>query len=140
MDSVLVLLAAPGSGAITDEIAARLGNVRWLAKNEALECSVAHHAISRELCTRLPIDINAVPQADRRKRILIADMDSTMIQQECIDELGVVAGVGHLIKAVTLRAMRGEIDFEAALKERVALLKGLPQSAIIEVIDRRITA
>ena len=139
MDSVLVLIAAPGSGAISDQIAARLGDVHWLAKGEALETSATYLALSREICTGLPIDVNVVPTDNRRKRVLLADMDSTMIQQECIDELGVVAGVGDHIKSVTARAMRGEIDFEGALKERVALLQGLPESVIQEVIDKRIS-
>ena len=139
MDSVLVLIAAPGSGAISDEMAARLGDVRWLARGEALETAATHQALARDLCGSLPIDINVVPADNRRKRVLLADMDSTMIQQECIDELGVVAGVGDHIKAVTARAMNGEIDFEGALKERVALLQGLPEIAIQQVINKRIS-
>ena len=139
MDSVLVLIAAPGSGAISDQIASRLGNVHWLAKGEALETAASHVTLAREICSGKPIDINVVPSDNRRKRVLLADMDSTMIQQECIDELGVVAGVGDHIKSVTARAMRGEIDFEGALKERVALLQGLPESVIQDVINKRIT-
>ena len=139
MDSVLVLIAAPGSGAISDQVAARFGDVRWLAQGEALETSASLVALARNICAGLPIDINVVPRDNRRKRVLLADMDSTMIQQECIDELGVVAGVGDHIKSVTARAMRGEIDFEAALKERVALLQGLPESVIQEVINKRIS-
>ena len=72
------------------------------------------------------MDAAIVATEHRRKRLLVADMDSTMIEQECIDELGVVAGVGERIKDITARAMRGELDFDAALRERVALLKGLP--------------
>ncbi len=139
MDSVLVLIATPGSDAISDQIAGRLSDVRWLAIGEALETSPVHLAIVREICASLPIDINVVPLANRRKRVLLADMDSTMIQQECIDELGEVAGVGDHIKSVTARAMRGEIDFEGALTERVVFLQGLPESAIQDVIDKRIT-
>src|SRR5262249_37601180 len=70
---------------------------------------------------------------------LIADMDSTMIGQECIDELGALAGVGERIKEVTLSAMRGELDFEAALKTRLALMKGLPEDAIGRILKERIT-
>ncbi len=139
MDSVLVLIAAPGTGAISDEIAAQLGDMRWLAKGEALEASASSVELARAICAGLPVDINVVPSKNRRKRLLLADMDSTMIQQECIDELGVVAGVGDHIKSVTARAMRGEIDFEGALKERVALLQGMPESVIQEVIMSRIT-
>jgi phosphoserine phosphatase len=138
MDSVLVLIAASGSGAITSEMATRLSG-KWLAEGEALEVSSEREAEVRKLSAGLPIDINLVPIANRRKKLLLADMDSTMIQQECIDELGVVAGVGDYIKAVTIRSMRGEIDFEEALKERVALLKDLPESVIQQVIDTRLT-
>ncbi|NND40651.1 MAG: phosphoserine phosphatase SerB, partial [Silicimonas sp.] len=75
----------------------------------------------------------------RRKSLLIADMDSTMIGQECIDELAAEAGVGERVAEITARAMNGELDFEAALIERVELLKGLPASIIDHVIDTRIT-
>jgi len=71
--------------------------------------------------------------------MLLADMDSTMIQQECIDELADEAGVGAHVAGITARAMNGELDFEAALKERVGLLKGLPTATIQAVIDTRIT-
>ena len=138
MESVVVVIAAPGSGAITAEIASQLKGV-WLAEHEALDVDVSREDETRALCAGLPVDINIVPVANRRKRILLADMDSTMIEQECIDELGVVAGVGNHIKAITARAMRGDIDFEAALKERVGLLKGLPESVIQDVIDKHIT-
>jgi phosphoserine phosphatase len=84
--------------------------------------------------------IDAVVQADthRRKRLFLADMDSTMIGQECIDELADFAGLKPHVAAITERAMRGEIAFEPALRERVALLKGLPASVVEEVIARRI--
>ena len=79
------------------------------------------------------------PHDGRRKKLLIADMDSTMIGQECIDELADYAGVKDRVAEITERAMRGEIAFEPALRERVALLKGLPASVIDEVIAERIT-
>jgi len=139
MESVLVLIAAPGSGVISDALASRLNDVRWLAHGEALECDASQEAVVRKLCAGMPVDINVVPKANRRKRILLADMDSTMIQQECIDELGVVAGVGDYIKDITARSMRGELDFEGALKERVGLLKGLDESVIAQLIRERIT-
>ena len=87
----------------------------------------------------LPIDANLVPAENRRKRLLIADMDSTMIQQECIDELGVEAGIGDHIKDITARAMRGELDFEGALMERVRLLKGLDSGIIAKILRERIS-
>jgi len=86
-----------------------------------------------------PIDVVVQPSAGRRKRLFVADMDSTMIGQECIDELADYAGLKAHVAAITERAMRGEIAFEPALRERVALLKGLPLSVIEEVIAKRIT-
>ncbi len=87
----------------------------------------------------LPIDIVVQPQADRRKKLFLADMDSTMIGQECIDELADFAGLKAHVAAITERAMRGEIAFEPALRERVALLKGLPASVVEETLQQRIT-
>jgi phosphoserine phosphatase len=139
MKSVLVLIAAPGSGAITDQLVAKLGKPNWLAKGEAVEFDNGDLQFARKLCAGLAIDVNLVPIDNRKKRILLADMDSTMIHQECIDELGVVAGVGEKIKDITARAMKGEIDFEGALKERVSLLKGMDEFAIAKVLLERIT-
>ncbi len=86
-----------------------------------------------------PVDIVVQEQDSRRKKILIADMDSTMIEQECIDELAEEAGLRDHVAAITARAMNGEIAFEPALRERVALLKGLPLGVIDRVISTRIT-
>lgn len=86
-----------------------------------------------------PIDV-VVQHADgRRKKLFLADMDSTMIGQECIDELADFAGLKAHVSAITERAMRGEIAFEPALRERVALLKGLPVTVVDEVLRERIT-
>jgi len=85
-----------------------------------------------------PIDVVVQPLAHRRKRLFLADMDSTMIGQECIDELADFAGFKEHVATITERAMRGEIAFEPALRERVALLKGLPQTVVKEVIEQRI--
>ncbi len=87
----------------------------------------------------LPIDIVVQPASTRRKKLFLADMDSTMIGQECIDELADFAGLKVRVAAITERAMRGEIAFEPALRERVALLKGLPLGVIDEVLEKRIT-
>ncbi|NEX46147.1 phosphoserine phosphatase SerB [Pseudotabrizicola algicola] len=87
----------------------------------------------------LRVDLAVQPAANRRKRLLIADMDSTMIQQECIDELADEAGVGAYVAGITARAMNGELDFESALRERVGLLKDLPEATIARVIRDRIT-
>ncbi|MDR7126253.1 phosphoserine phosphatase SerB [Pseudotabrizicola sp. 4114] len=85
------------------------------------------------------IDLAVQPSQNRKKRLLIADMDSTMIRQECIDELADEAGVGAYVAGITARAMNGELDFEAALRERVALLRDLPAATIAHVIRDRIT-
>ena len=150
MDSVVILIAAPGSHAIDETVKKSLAGLtsaqpRWLCENEALQASVGAATFPglaaelQRLVKDLPVDIALVPAANRRKRLLIADMDSTMIGQECIDELGALAGVGERIKEITARAMRGELDFEAALKARLQLMKGLPEEAIAEVLKERIT-
>jgi len=87
----------------------------------------------------LGIDLCIQPAEGRQKRMLLADMDSTMIGQECIDELADMAGVGAHVAAITARAMNGELDFEAALTERVALLRGLPETVIAKVLAERIS-
>ncbi|MEA2951070.1 MAG: phosphoserine phosphatase, partial [Alphaproteobacteria bacterium] len=87
----------------------------------------------------LPIDVVVQPQTARRKKLLLADMDSTMIGQECIDELADFVGLKAHVAAITERAMRGEIEFEPALRERVALLKGLAVGVVDEVLAKRIT-
>jgi phosphoserine phosphatase len=145
MDSVLVLIAAPGSGAIDGRVVELLRDLgadepHWLAPGEA--CEVAAFARIGEFMVdakRLPLDAAMVSIHSRRKRLLIADMDSTMIAQECIDELGVAAGVGDRIKDITARAMRGELDFEGALTERVGLLKGLDAGIIDRLFRDTIT-
>jgi phosphoserine phosphatase len=86
-----------------------------------------------------PIDVVVQQAAGRRKRMLLADMDSTMIGQECVDELADFVGQKARVAAITERAMRGEIEFAPALRERVALLAGLPACVVDEVIAKRIT-
>jgi len=99
-------------------------------------------AVALRLRTALkdrPIDVVVQPLANRRKRLFVADMDSTIIEQECIDELADYVGLKAHVAAITERAMRGEIAFEPALRERVALLKGLPVAVVDDVITKRIT-
>jgi phosphoserine phosphatase len=145
MASVLVLIAAPGAGAITPHVVAAIrdhggGAPLWLSPGDALEVAVFPQlpAFLAGL-HQLPIDANTVSIHNRRKRLLVADMDSTMIHQECIDELGVVAGVGDRIADITRKAMRGELDFDGAIKERVGLLKGLDENVIAHVLREKIT-
>jgi len=119
------------------------GAAEWLSPDEAAQFDlpampenlwqVWHDLQARQT------DLAVQPAAGRRKAMLLADMDSTMIGQECIDELAEVAGVGAHVRAITARAMNGELDFEGALLERVALLKDLPESVIGQVLDTRIT-
>lgn len=119
------------------------GAAQWLAPNEAAEFSLSAMPDNRwDVWTdvqELSVDLNIIPTQGRRKQMLLADMDSTMIQQECIDELAEVAGVGAKVREITARAMNGELDFEAALRERVALLAGLPVSVIDQVLSERTT-
>lgn len=104
----------------------------------AVEIPVPHVNLSL-LPSYLPIDYALIPAHNRRKKLLIADMDSTMIEQECIDELADFVGKKAHVSEITERAMRGEIAFEPALRERVLLLKGLPISVVDEVIASKIT-
>jgi phosphoserine phosphatase len=122
------------------------GNPQWLFHEVAVDIPFEASEDIRAIATRLrqargdlPIDIVVQPQAFRRKKLLLADMDSTMIGQECIDELADYAGLKAHVAAITERAMRGEIEFEPALRERVALLKGIQVSAVDEVLKQRIT-
>ncbi|HEY0234835.1 MAG TPA: phosphoserine phosphatase SerB, partial [Afipia sp.] len=118
----------------------------WLSEGIAADISFSSNDDIRTISDRLReglrelrVDVVVQPQIDRRKRLLLADMDSTMIGQECIDELADFAGLKAHVAAITERAMRGEIAFEPALRERVALLKGLPVSVVDEVLAKRIT-
>lgn len=116
--------------------------LRWLAPNEAAEFAVAAPPPDFETTRGAlveQLDLNLLPDGARKKSILIADMDSTMINEECIDELAEAAGIGPAIRAVTARAMNGEIDFETALTDRVAHLKDLPEAVIAQVLDTQIT-
>jgi phosphoserine phosphatase len=95
-------------------------------------------AMARKRAQGLPLDINLVATAHRRKRLLVADMDSTIINVECLDELADMAGLKPQIAAITERAMRGELEFEAALKERVGMLKGLKLDALERTYTERV--
>jgi len=146
--SVLCLIANPADSALDGSAAAAIhretgGEFNWLNPGIAAEIidptAPDPTAIARAVLAEAPVDIALVPTAGRRKKLLIADMDSTMIEQECIDELADAIGIKPEIAAITERAMRGELDFEQALKTRVALLKGLQRRAIEEVRREKIT-
>ena len=119
------------------------GDARWLDPGIAAEFAVEAMPINRwqvwESLQTLRVDLVLQAAKGRKKRLLIADMDSTMIQQECIDELANEAGVGAHVAGITARAMNGELNFEDALRERVGLLRGLSESVITTVIRDRIT-
>jgi phosphoserine phosphatase len=133
IDGALAVLPSPGRAQwLFDEVAA---DIPFEGSND-IGAVVAR---LREARGDLPIDIVVQPQALRRKKLFLADMDSTMIGQECIDELADYVGLKAHVAAITERAMRGEIEFEPALRERVALLKGLPVGTIDEVLKQRIT-
>ncbi len=145
---VATLIANPKranlSSAIAIQTAMKLGiqGMVWLAENIACEIEMVKLPENRnavwQTLQELGIDLVIQPIEGRRKKILLADMDSTMIQQECIDELAVEAGVGEYVAGITVRAMNGELDFDTALIERVALMKGLDISVIKQVLDTRI--
>ena len=158
-DQVLVLMAQPGAATLDDELLAQVAaplapfhaELRWLEEEQRTAAEIAFtppppsHYNPRSLeervrrtLTGLSIDVAVLPLGGRRKKLLIADMDSTIIGQECIDELAEHAGVGDEVAAVTERAMRGELDFRAALRERLRKLEGLEERIIDEVIEQRI--
>ncbi|SEN11340.1 phosphoserine phosphatase [Roseovarius tolerans] len=141
------LIAAPGAlePALVDNLrnAWGGGDAIWLAPDEAAEFSLPHVPENRwqvwDELQKMRVDLVVQPAEGRRRKMLLADMDSTMIEQECIDELAEVAGVGAHVREITARAMNGELDFEGALLERVALLEGLDEAVIGEVLRDRIT-
>ena len=120
------------------------GAARWLAEEEACELLVEGaardevRARARAALGDLPYDIAVVPAEGRRKRLLVSDMDSTVITVECIDELAEHLGVRREVSAITRRAMNGELDFVAALRARVALLEGLPVEVFDQVFRERV--
>jgi phosphoserine phosphatase len=153
MSLVATLICHPANPAldstVVDGARAILPEARpahWLFDEVAVDIPFASDEPIAAIVTRLkqargdlPIDVVVQPRIDRRKKLFLADMDSTMIGQECIDELADFAGLKTHVAAITERAMRGEIAFEPALRERVALLKGLAVSVIDEVLKQRIT-
>jgi len=116
---------------------------RILAQGVAVEWSCLTEedtaATWRARCAGAPVDINVIDDETREKQLLIADMDSTMIEQECIDELAEFVGKRSEIAKITEQAMRGELDFEGALDARVTMLKGLPVASIEQTLAERIT-
>jgi phosphoserine phosphatase len=119
------------------------GAPAWLSDDRAFDIPLAddpQDALkrARALASGHAADINVVAAANRRKKLLVADMDSTIIACECLDEIANVAGFGARVAPITERAMRGEIAFEPALRQRAALLKGLPVSILDRVYAERV--
>jgi phosphoserine phosphatase len=117
------------------------GAAKILSPGYAFDLAVADSATltaARAIAGAAALDINLIPAANRRKKLLVADMDSTIITVECLDELADMAGLKPQIAAITERAMRGELEFEAALKERVGMLKGLALSALEKTYSERV--
>jgi len=146
---IVTLLCAPNSGVLDLGLLENLrnawggGDISWLSVNEAAEFPVENLPDNQwNVWADLQengVDLVIQPSHGRVKKMLLADMDSTMIQQECIDELAAEAGVGPRVADITARAMNGELNFEDALIERVALLKGLNASVIETVLAERIS-
>jgi phosphoserine phosphatase len=113
---------------------------QWLAQEQACDLYVNAEIELDSLASLQGHNIDSAIQhvENRRKKLLISDMDSTIIQQECIDELAGALGIGEKVAEITERAMNGELDFPSALRERVGLLKGLPESALSQVYAERI--
>lgn len=134
-------LAGPLRAAVAGHAAA--GDVCWLAADSAFDIPFLDRpaevlAAARAAAGGIAADINVVPAAKRRKKLLIADMDSTIIGCECLDELADLAGLKAKVAPITEAAMRGEMEFEPALRARAALLKGLPVEALRRVYEERV--
>jgi len=148
MSSVLVLVANPLEPALDSKLVEAIqhetgGEINWLHQRIACEVrdpkSADPVATARQVIAGKPVDAALVPAANRRKMLLVADMDSTMIEQECIDELADAVGIKEQVAEITHRAMNGELDFEQALRTRVSLIKGLERKMIEEIRRERIT-
>jgi len=124
------------------------GETKWLSEGEACDITFTLVELSeittirdrvREALKGAAIDVVCQQRQSRRKRLLVADMDSTLIGQECIDEIADYVGLRPKISEITERAMRGELEFEPALRERVGLLKGVDEKALQTLFDEQIT-
>ena len=151
----LVLTAPPGAGVLTADLVSRIADILASARSpnvlgdaEAVEFGLSEtnetseqdmeNAV-RQCLGSAPVDINIVAAAERHKQLLVADLESTIIEQECLDELAAEFGIREKMVDITARAMRGELDFELSLRERVAMLTGLPVSVLQTLYDNRIS-
>ena len=152
MPLVATLVSHPSSRALSPALANKAmravgaSTLRWLGEDVACEIALPEGTARAEADAALrtalasdPVDVVVQEEENRRKKILIADMDSTMIDQECIDELADEVGLKEHVAAITARSMNGEIAFEPALRERVALLKGLDVAVVDRIVANRLT-
>lgn len=143
MRTVVCLIADPRQQALAEPLVAAVGRdlageVRWLAAGEAAEILTGLDAAEAAVRAKAvvgdgPVDVATLPAEGRRKRLMLSDMDSTMITIECIDELAACAGIKDEVAAITRRTMNGELDFGQSVRARVALLEGLPASVIADI-------
>lgn len=143
--SHVVNVIAQDAGPLAERLRA-FGEIAWLAEGRAFDIGcdgdpAAVLAAARQAAgdlAELGADVNVVATAGRKKKLLVSDMESTIVSCECLDELAAIAGIGPQIAAITERAMKGEIAFEGALRERVGLLKGLPLTALHQVMAEKV--
>ena len=149
---VATLIANPKHPVLSQQIinqicgAVNADKFNWLAQNVACDIYLNRQTdpgsitpTLQSALQALSVDIVIQSTANRRKKGLIADMDSTMIEQECVDELAAIAGIKEKVASITARAMNGEIEFESSLRQRVSLLAGLETSVLGEVFTNHIT-
>lgn len=156
MKYVLTLLSNPAKHDLPIDLAqevaeqlveggAAVGELKWLKNEVACDIPfsgidpVQARLIAEETLADEPVDFAVQEKAGRRKKMLIADMDSTIIQVECIDELADFAGLKDKVALITEAAMRGELDFKEALRERAAMLKGMDEAVLLKVYEERVT-
>jgi phosphoserine phosphatase len=140
MNNVVVLIADPARADLHDSIAQAVREalgaraINWLAPGIAAEIEATGDAsAARTAIGNAPIDVAIVPTTSRRKKLLVADMESTLIENEFVDDIGARAGLGDRIAAITRRSMAGELDFAGSLRERVAMLKGFKATLLDDV-------
>ena len=147
---ILVLTGKPGAGYFSNTAIAQLQAAlpdlpsATALSQDAVEFPLeqnpeATYKMARDYGEALPFDVNLVPAQGRQKQLLVADLESTIIEQECLDELAVYIGKEDEIVDITTRAMRGELDFEPALRARVAMLAGMHESALQKLYDEKVT-
>lgn len=152
MTQTLTLISSLENSCLTEAMVSKVSqvletpNIQWLFPAVACYFDLQNSTDTKEvtaivsnLIGDLPIDVVIQSSENRKKKLFLADMDSTIIGQECIDELAAELGIKEKVAAITEAAMNGEIDFEGALKDRVALLAGLEEAVVAKVLGNRIT-